>query len=122
LEGSITISLAQLLQVKTRLWLTEFAHNHEQYSGDWPALPAAPDYLQFQADAAQLEAPELPFSDDGEQPAQWSASTAETDLLAGSGDAFVPVRIVTLEEERKMRNKELHYFDHPLFGLIMQIT
>lgn len=123
LEGSITVSLAQLLQVKTRLWLTRFAPNHEQFSGDWPALPVAPNYLQAQAEAAQFEGAEQLLSDSPEQPAQSAAApTAETDLLASLGDAFVPVRIVTLEEERKMRNKELHYFDHPLFGLIMQIT
>lgn len=102
LEGSITLSLPQLVQVQTRLWLTEFTLNPNQSGGDWPALPAVPTQAQ---------------SDD-QSPSSSQTTWPDTDLP----ETPVPQRIITLEEERKMRLGELHYIDHPLLGMIIQIT
>jgi len=36
-------------------------------------------------------------------------------------DATEQLQIFTLEETRRVISKQLHYFDHPLFGVVMQI-
>ncbi|MFT3931231.1 MAG: peptidoglycan binding protein CsiV [Spongiibacteraceae bacterium] len=35
---------------------------------------------------------------------------------------FVPTQIVVLQEQRRLRSGELHYFDHPRLGLIVLVT
>lgn len=34
---------------------------------------------------------------------------------------YAPLQTVTLQEQRKMRYGELHYFDHPKFGLLVTV-
>ena len=52
----------------------------------------------------------------------------ELDLLyrrSGDDAAVAPEGTPTwfrLESERRMRSRELHYVDHPLFGVLMRIT
>ncbi|KAF0192513.1 MAG: hypothetical protein FD165_676 [Gammaproteobacteria bacterium] len=41
---------------------------------------------------------------------------------AGIEQALNPVTTFRLTESRRMRSQELHYFDHPKFGVIAQIT
>lgn len=36
-------------------------------------------------------------------------------------DATATLQVYTLEETRRVISKQLHYFDHPLFGMVMQI-
>lgn len=53
--------------------------------------------------------------------------TDPTVLLAGADarDDLVAYQFadyVRLQESRRIRLKELHYFDHPLFGIIVQVT
>lgn len=117
LEGSITLSLTRLLQINTDLWLTQFALNDGQ-SVDWPTLPQAPGGLQSEILAQALTDNPDATDDFADAPAQFTEDT----LLMALADEFVPTRIVQLQEERKMRSKELHYIDHPLFGLIILIT
>jgi hypothetical protein len=35
---------------------------------------------------------------------------------------YVTDRVVSMRQHRKMRSSELHYLDHPLLGLLIQIT
>lgn len=107
LEGSITLSFTQFIQLQARLWLTEFEANQGQEPGNWPSLPPIP----FTTPAAADDSFPLPLNE--QQP---SATTAL------ESDRFLPSRIVVLQEERRIRSNELHYLDHPLFGLIIQLT
>lgn len=45
-------------------------------------------------------------------------------VIATDSDSahFAPTQVVLLKEQRRMRSGELHYFDHPRFGLIVQVT
>lgn len=44
------------------------------------------------------------------------------DAAAGENVHFVPTQIVALQEQRRLRSGELHYFDHPRMGLVVLVT
>ena len=37
-------------------------------------------------------------------------------------DILKAIRTVVIDESRRMRSNELHYLDHPLFGMVIKIT
>lgn len=45
-------------------------------------------------------------------------------LANGGADSagYVPTQIIVLQEQRRLRSGELHYFDHPRLGLIVLVT
>jgi len=125
LEGSITLSVAQYLQVQTNLWLSQFEINYGQAPGDWPQLPQMPNKVRanilanYNNSMGDQLAPQDPTAFD-----QWSLPTAlgSEDLLSSLSEPYLIKRIATLKQDRRMRSSELHYIDHPLFGIVMQIT
>jgi len=42
--------------------------------------------------------------------------------LARSDGSYADVPVYTLQEKRRVRSGELHYFDHPRFGVIAEVT
>lgn len=123
LEGSISFSLPQLLQVNTRLWLTRFEPNYGQEPGEWPALPKSPSRLraELMADTSPSITPSL-FGDTASDNSWFNSNTTLTTGSAEQAEPWLPQRIILLEEERRLRPGELHYIDHPLLGVIVQIT
>lgn len=120
LEGSITLSVAQYLQLRTNLWFSEFEINYGQAPGEWPQLPQSPSQLRAEilaADRAEATTNTSGF----EQWPSFEATTTET-TLANLSEPYLTKRVVRMELERRMRSNEMHYLDHPLFGLIIQIT
>ncbi len=98
LEGTVKISVERYLHIDTDLWLHRFLPNFGQQS--------------------TFQVPELP-------------SRAGSDLT--SADSYSPFsfivnepysvsRTVTLRQSRRMRSGEIHYLDHPLFGVIVLVT
>jgi hypothetical protein len=121
LEGSITISLSHLLQINTRLWLTQFEINYGQAPSGWPPLPAQPQQLKKALLEQVRNAEDLTSLPT--QPGSWSLPAEPlTDIISETSAPFLPQRIVMMNEERRMRSNEIHYIDHPLFGLIIQLT
>ncbi|HTF84034.1 MAG TPA: CsiV family protein [Cellvibrio sp.] len=120
LEGSITLSVAQYLQLRTNLWFSEFEINYGQAPGEWPQLPQSPNQLRAEILAADRAEPASEMSDFD----QWSSlNTMTTEAtLSNLSEPYLTKRIVLMEQERRMRSSEMHYLDHPLFGLIIQIT
>ncbi len=49
---------------------------------------------------------------------------SETELLAdiAADDPANPLRYARLKESRKIKLNEVHYFDHPLFGALIQVS
>lgn len=126
LAGSITLSRGQLTELNTRLWLTQFEINYGQAASDWPSLPESPASLKAKI-LARTQAKETQSTmSDGFN--TWSLSTATANVDSSDindepkNDAYLPQRIVLLEEDRKMRSQEIYYIDHPLMGLLIQIT
>jgi hypothetical protein len=98
LEGTIKLSVERYLHIDTDLWLHRFEPNFGQTS--------------------TFQVPELP-------------TNTGTDIMLG--DSYSPfsliidepynvARTVTLRQSRRMRSGEIHYLDHPLFGVIVLVT
>lgn len=137
LEGALTISLSRYLHAKTNFWMTQFEPNYGQENYHWPELPDQP---------VNLYAKQLQPNGDGRR----SVSTSQSRQLNTSGlftggqnDAtkytlrtssigsdnigayakkpYLIKRIHTMKQSRRMRSGEIHYLDHPLSGMIIQI-
>lgn len=137
LEGSIRLSLSRYLHLNTDLWLTRFEPNYGQELGAWPQLPERPTQSNVEPQNENLSTGELSPLGNGTQ--SDSASGAWERVLAADQEStlslkqnedlpsflrepFLPNRIATLKQSRRMRSSELHYLDHPLMGLLIIIT
>ncbi|WP_024460331.1 CsiV family protein [Marinimicrobium sp. LS-A18] len=126
LEGSITLSVSRYLHLHTRLWFTEFEPNYGQPPGAWPELPRRPDAPQpdTASTADGREAAPL-WGDEWQNPTgtAWDTSLNTTSSLPDFlEEDYLPRRIVTLNQQRRMRSEELHYLDHPIVGLMIRVT
>ena len=98
LEGTIKISVERYLHIDTDLWLHSFLPNFgQQATFQVPELPSRGGSDLTNADTYS------PFSFIVNEP--YSVS-----------------RTVTLRQSRRMRSGEIHYLDHPLFGVIVLVT
>jgi hypothetical protein len=119
LEGSIKLSVATYIELQTNLWYSQFDPNIGQTpSRSWPELPLMPTPTEVNSDIT-LDA-EFDLA---------SALAAETAQLSGLGadnavpqQQFITRQIIHIKAERDMRSKELHYVDHPVVGIIIQVT
>lgn len=152
LEGTLSVTVSRFLHVQTNLWLTRFSHNFGQQPGTWPALPLRPDLRDYGVDAQRIDfsrqqadaavptargLPRSPGADTAWQPARatspdgsgdaagnaWQYTTSiDTDVERVLATPYVPERILTLQQRRRMRSGELHYIDHPLMGILIVCT
>ncbi len=126
LEGSITLSVSRYLHLHTRLWFTEFEPNYGQPPGAWPELPRRPNDSQPELDEPTENNWSTPsWGDEWQNPTgnAWDMSLNTTSSLPDFlGDDYVPRRIVSMNQQRRMRSEELHYLDHPIIGLLIRIT
>lgn len=135
LQGSLTLHLSRYLHVNTRLWLnTDGDYLHPEWRMPEPpraptslelALPALDDWRPI---ATQL-APGLEVTrpDGRVSGVQSPRDTALPGTDAAQGqheeDRGYPWRhAIALEQSRRMRGGELHYLDHPVFGVLIKLT
>lgn len=124
LQGSVKLYLSRYLHLQTNLWLNTPG---DYLPGLWsmPAPPLGPPSLVIEALPVALETP----------PEQWSVeqeTVLTEDLLDPNGPPtqdeeetgpVYPYRhAVLLQQKRRMRSTEVHYLDHPLFGLVVKLT
>lgn len=129
LEGSITLRLSRYLHLRTNLWLTEFEPNFGQPPQGWPELPLAPNRLESNPAISPPGVDPAPFSDSGvSSGSAWDRFTQASESLSPAQtlpgflqEDYLPRRIVAMNQQRRMRSEELHYLDHPLFGVIIEI-
>ena len=120
LEGYIRIALERYLYAEPQLWLSRFGYQQGKYY-----LPRRPSRQQpLEPEPETLEQTPAP-----QQEALVEFPGTELTVEDDTPDAPVmpigaePVeRIVVMSEERRMRSDELHYIDHPLFGLLIMIS
>ncbi len=136
LEGALTVTLSRYLHAKTNFWLTQFEPNYGQENHHWPELPSKPinlianrsqsgDGLRSassgqgrQVDTSNLFA----FGQsDATQYTLRTSSIASDNIGAYAKKPYFIKRIHTMKQSRRMRSGELHYIDHPLSGMIIQI-
>lgn len=137
LQGSILLYLARYLHLETDLWLNT---QGQYFPGRWrmpppPLSPVSliveePEPLPATADAIGVAAPArspLPARDSEPAPVGESgtadSSTGEFVAEVEETGPVYPFRhAVTLRQTRRMRSDELHYLDHPMFGLVIKLT
>lgn len=98
LEGTITISRGRYLHARTDLYFSEFEPMKSRQELDWTV------FEDDQLDFGQRE---------------WNA---DLNQQASTATQFVRSATANLKQSRRMRSEELHYIDHPLFGMLVQIT
>lgn len=99
LEGYLTLTVDRYLHLDANLWMARFAS----------------------ASGIQTEGPVLPL------PVITGGAVAEPEPASEAlsiglpSDGYAPVQIYVLDQERRMRNAETHYLDHPRFGLLVNV-
>ena len=102
LEGSVTLSVSRYLHLSTNLWFTEFAPRQDSGAILLPRKPQAP----------------VPASAD--EPMGFGSTAASTLPALQPAQVFAS-HVAPLKQERRMRSGELHYLDHPKFGVLIQV-
>lgn len=98
LEGTIKLSVERYLHIETDLWLHRFEPNFGQ--------------------PTTLQVPDLPIRTTGDVANADSYSPFSFII----DEPYKVARTVTLRQSRRMRSGEIHYLDHPLFGVIVLVT
>ena len=94
--------------METRLWLNT---GGAYLPGTWqmPAPPLGPPSLVIEEPLPDL-------------PAMSQATPASSQPPAQAGQVYPYRHAVLLQQKRRMRSNEVHYIDHPLFGLVIKFT
>jgi hypothetical protein len=150
LQGSIRLYLSRYLHLETNLWLNTSGDYLPPY-WRMPAAPRGPSSLHLvETEAAlaarqayeleQAAATETDHDETQFNPAEPPLAdlfdadiTAEnTGLSTDSGNPIAeseqpetsyPYRhAVLLQQKRRMRGGEIHYIDHPMFGVVIKLT
>lgn len=119
LEGYVKLSLSRYLHINTNLWLSSFVSNEGQEVGNWTKLPAQP--------LTQRRSPEPEATNDGYSLALntfevQGFNPAKPYMSQEEPSRFHIQSIDNLLQKRRMRSGELHYIDHPAFGVLLKIT
>ena len=151
LQGSIKLYLSRYLQVETNLWLnTDGAYLPGTWRMPAPPLgppalvieepfpeldQATPDSVQLSSQTVPgqalpaIAATAVPAATDQAgnllQPVvSGPGAVAELDeeALQALGPVYPYRHAVLLEQKRRMRSTEVHYIDHPLFGLVIKFS
>ena len=112
--------------MQTNLWYSQFDLDvGQEQARQWPELPKQPNVL-----ATPIAGLSLDSSLELEQALalenqQWNNNvfnTAENTNDLAVGTNYVTRQIILLQQARDMRSSEIHYIDHPVVGIIVQIT
>ncbi|MDF3012022.1 MAG: hypothetical protein K0Q78_226 [Cellvibrio sp.] len=123
LEGSIRLSVATYLELQTNLWLSQFDVNvGQEITQPWPEIPLRPNYATAAVNNLSLDS-ELELDQAlANENAQWSNGNFDADTPSAETENFVTRQIILLQQERDMRTSEVHYLDHPVLNIIIQVT
>lgn len=98
LEGTVTIRRNRYLHIGTELFFSRFEQIKARQELDWTVFSG--DNLEF-----------------GQR--EWNPSFNESDE---SAPQYVRASTARMQQSRRMRSGELHFIDHPLFGILVQVT
>ncbi|PLW82209.1 hypothetical protein CWI75_10515 [Kineobactrum sediminis] len=147
LQGSIALHRSRFLHIATQLWLNT---DGSYLPDDWqmPAPPKGPASLQvieppplnppgdpdnhadpdthddglIGLDLEPLAEPEPGLAMEAPEIDEAGAPLSESELDIDDEPGYPYRHAVALQQERKMRSNEVHYIDHPLFGVIVKFT
>jgi len=119
LEGSVRLSVATYLELQTNLWFAQFENNAgQELTRQWPEIPLSPNKVTSSANPLSAESEmelDQALANDKAQQLGSNSSTVQS-------GGFVTKNIILLQQERDMRSSEIHYIDHPVVGIIIQVT
>lgn len=123
LEGSIRLSVATYLELQTNLWFAQFDVNvGQEITQPWPEIPLRPNYAATTTTNLSLDS-ELELDQAlASENAQWSNGNFDPNAPTAETENFVTKKIILLQQERDMRSSEVHYIDHPVLNVIIQVT
>ncbi len=98
IEGTLSFSRGRFLHVQTALWFTEFEQRYR-------------DTSPFAAPAFSSTLPQEVLAD--------NQDLVKVEQQRGQ---YVPASRHIMQQSRRMRSAELHYLDHPLFGIVVKIN
>ena len=98
LEGTLSMRRGRYLHARTDLFFSRFEEMKPVEELDWTIFSG--DDLQF-----------------GQR--DWNPSFNDN---AETGIQYVRATTANLKQSRRMRSGELHYIDHPLFGILIQVS
>ncbi|CAA0108369.1 CsiV family protein [Zhongshania aliphaticivorans] len=117
LEGYIRVAVERYLHLDTNLWLSSFGSRGGNYY-----LPRQP--LSFnepeEEPAPANDSPE--YAEFLKQNPSYTPQAAQAKTQAENSGDYPIDQIVVMEQQRRMRSDELHFIDHPRFGVIIKIS
>ena len=122
LQGSIKLFLSRYLHIETKLWMNTPGN---YLPGTWrmPAPPLGPPSLVLEAPASIAEQETVTRWNTGNEPGYPLPEDAMApDPQEVAGPIYPFRHAVLLQQKRRMRSNEVHYLDHPLFGVVVQLT
>lgn len=131
LQGSVRLYVERFLTVEADLWLNTPG---EGFPDAWrmappPQAPASMELLFVASNGTLWPGDEAAAAEAGPReeratPAPTTNTGAEPEPAtdAGTLPAYPFRHAVRLTQTRRMRSGELHYIDHPRFGLLLRIT
>lgn len=127
LQGYINLSVSRFLHIQTDLWLSEFSVNPGQDFGPLPRLPVEPQLADKWTSADSANSQYQPNDDMvnlTQQPGgtDWTTGAGNWQQEDASKSPYLVNQVTTLRQKRRMRSGELHYLDHPRFGVLIKIT
>ena len=128
LAGSVSFSKGRFLHIATDLWLSQYNQpgyrepgyadaNQANFGGTFLPLPPTNPALEAARrgieSARNVESEAQAFAAQQQQFQQQNRYALQR---------YQPSQTFVLKERRKLRRNELHYLDHPMFGVIVQIS
>jgi hypothetical protein len=138
LQGTVQLHLARYLHIETNLWLNT---RDESLPQDWKMSAPPQSPYKTTAERAEIGVEEkeqkewisgdefkaLEGDDNGltetDEVESLPESTEVMPTTALALEQFYPYRhAVLMQQKRRMRSLEVHYLDHPLFGIVLKLT
>lgn len=147
LEGYIKVALERYLHIDTDLWLSRYSGQTPQATegygygsqvdriNEFPALPTPfpandpgsaaarmRDQRAAEYQAARQNSENMDYQESATQGNADARPRSNLDILRGQDSSYYVERTVVMRQNRRMRSGEVHYLDHPLFGLLIKVT
>ena len=142
LEGTTSLHVARYLHLDTKIRLAKYVQQIEVIKPWWQGSEANSAFDNSQADGfnegftIELGQETMQLQDGVEQPLEPSFEPQSVDSseagFTGVGNftqldleetvtRYQSIRTGVMDESRRMRSGELHYIDHPLFGMVVKV-
>ena len=114
LEGTVKLSVERYLHIQTDLWLSRFINAVASDEPNWNILPKVPAQEAFNKKTT------VNFFLDIDQPLHFLKQQDRFGVIEQR--QFRVEETVVMRQDRRMRSHELHYIDHPLFGVLVKVV